>query len=100
MSSYSVMFHAGTANDYNEAYYWYEEQQKGLGEKFLAAISSRIRQILDNPDTFSVKLKQGYHEALVKRFPYTIVYRIYKKGQSNIHHFYSSSKETSEGKIS
>ena len=90
MSSYQVAFHADTADDYNEAYYWYEDQQKGLGEKFLTTINSRIKQILISPDAFSVKSRQGYHEALVKEFPYTIVYRIYKKDKvvfiSSIHH--------------
>jgi len=35
--SYSYKFHPLTKKDYNEAYEWYEDKQKGLGERFLKA---------------------------------------------------------------
>ena len=38
-----------------------------------------LQQILINPEIFSVKSRSGYHEALVKKYPYMIVYRIDKK---------------------
>jgi plasmid stabilization system protein ParE len=90
MSGYTLVFHADAVIDYDEAYYWYEDQQKGLGEKFLSAIKSKTQQILDVPEIFSVKGREGYHEAFVNGFPYTIVYRIYKRKQvifiNSLHH--------------
>ncbi len=90
MKGYSVVFHGATAIDYNDAYRWYEEQQLGLGEKFLAAVKNKVEKIITNPEIFSVKSRPGYHEALVESFPYTIVYRINKKQKvvfiTSIHH--------------
>lgn len=90
MAGYTAAFHATTATDYNDAYIWYETQQEGLGEKFLAAVRGKLNKILDNPEIFGVKLRPGYHEALVDGFPYSIVYRINKKQKivfiNSIHH--------------
>lgn len=90
MKLYAVVFHEAVAIDYNEAYAWYEEQQKGLGEKFLAEISYKVQQIKSNPTTYGVKSKQGYHEAVIIKFPYSIVYKIYRKQNlvliTSIHH--------------
>jgi len=90
MKVYSLVYHEDVAVDYNEAYYWYEKQQAGLGEKFLTAIRVKTQQIVSNPDTFSVKSKPGYHETAVDGFPFLIVYRIYKKQGhiliTSIHH--------------
>ncbi len=90
MIVYSAVFHSGTVKDYNEAYCLYEEQQAGLGEKFLIAINDKVKKILANPEIFSVKSRTGYHEALVEHYPYSIVYRIDKKQKVvfiiSIHH--------------
>jgi mRNA-degrading endonuclease RelE of RelBE toxin-antitoxin system len=90
MKVYSIVYHKEVAIDYNEAYYWYEAHQKGLGEKFLIAIRDKTQQILSNPEAFSIKSKPGYHETIVNGFPYVIVYRIYKKQSriliTSIHH--------------
>ncbi len=79
MKLYRVVFHEGVASDYNVAYQWYEDQQKGLGDKFLAAINRKIHQIQANPDVYAIKSKPGYHEAAMIKFPYSIVYRVYKR---------------------
>jgi len=90
MSEYGLVFHADTALDYDDAYYWYEEQQNGLGEKFIAAVNALIQKILNNPETYSVKSRPGYHEARVNNFPYSVVYRIYRRQKfifiTSIHH--------------
>ncbi len=90
MMDYSVVFHADTATDYNEGYKWYEDQQTGLGEKFLSAVNAMVGKILTNPEIFSTKSRLGYYEAVLKKYPYTIVYRIDKRQKivfiSSIHH--------------
>ncbi len=55
MIKYSLAFHEDTATDYDDAYFWYEEQQQGLGEKFLSAVRSTLQLITNNPETFSEK---------------------------------------------
>ena len=90
MKVYSLTIHEDATIDYNEAYYWYETNQKGFGEKFLAAIRDKTQQILSNLEAYSVKSKSGYHETIVSGFPYLIVYRVYKKQSTilitSIHH--------------
>jgi len=55
-----------------EAYLYYEKQQKGLGKKFLIQIEKYINRICQNPVQF--RLKNGYREAFIKKFPYLIIY--------------------------
>ena len=90
MKVYTLVYHEDVSIDYNDAYFWYEDHQKGLGEKFLSAVRDKVLGILSNPETFSVKSKPGYHETLVDGFPFLIVYRIYKKQSriliTSIHH--------------
>jgi mRNA-degrading endonuclease RelE of RelBE toxin-antitoxin system len=90
MKVYRVSFHEDVAIDYNEAYRWYESHQIGLGEQFLAAVREKLEQILVNPELYSVKSKPGYHETIINGFPYSIVYKIYKKQSrilvTSVHH--------------
>jgi hypothetical protein len=45
--SYLLQLHPLVQQDYNEAYKWYEDQQKGLGERFLKAVRGKIEQIIE-----------------------------------------------------
>ena len=36
--SYKLEFHNAIAQEYNEAYEWYEERSEGLGERFIASV--------------------------------------------------------------
>ena len=90
MSKYTLVFHHQTAADYDDGYAWYEDRQKGLGDTFLIAINEKVKQVCDNPELFSEKSKRGFFEAVLKDFPYTVVYKIYKKEKiiviTSIHH--------------
>jgi plasmid stabilization system protein ParE len=76
---YRLDFHEDVAEDYQEAYTWYEEAKEGLGERFLKMVRVKLEQIAKNPDAFSQKTKSGYREAAVEIFPYMIVYKLYKR---------------------
>jgi hypothetical protein len=39
--SYICRLHPLIQQDYSEAYVWYEDKQKGLGERFLKAVSKK-----------------------------------------------------------
>lgn len=75
--SYPVAFHPQVESDASEAYHWYELQQKGLGERFLANVYDTINIIKQSPETFGAKSRKHYREAMVRDFPYLIVYRFY-----------------------
>lgn len=88
--SYTYWLHEKVQIDFNDGFAWYEERQKGLGYEFLDAIEITINEIVDHPESFGSKGNPNYREALLKRFPYVIVYRIYKRKKeifiSAVHH--------------
>lgn len=55
-----------------EAYLYYEEKQKGLGDRFLVQLEEYLKRICKNPLHFP--LKNGYREAFIKKFPFLIIY--------------------------
>lgn len=61
-----------------EAWEWYEDRQKGLGDKFKLQVDNCIKSILQNPERYPER-KRYYREAIVRIFPYLIVYRINKR---------------------
>ena len=77
--SYSYRFHPKSKEDYNEAFAWYEDQQKGLGERFLKAVHNKIAEIISNPEAFGSRTNKNFREASLDIFPYLIVYRINKR---------------------
>jgi plasmid stabilization system protein ParE len=56
-----------------DAAVWYEEKSKGLGNEFLNEIQKVIDTIEKHPKRYH-NTKDYYREALVKRFPYIIIY--------------------------
>jgi plasmid stabilization system protein ParE len=61
------------ANDIAEAYEWYEDRRRGLGEEFLSAVDASLQRILRTSDIYSV-VYETYRRALVRRFPYAVFY--------------------------
>ena len=76
---YTYRLHPKTQNDYNEAFEWYEDKQKGLGERFMKAVRQKIEQVCINPEVYSSKGNKKYREAPVEFFPFLIVYKVYKR---------------------
>ncbi len=56
-----------------DAAIWYEERSKGLGNEFLNEVQKVVDVIEKHPKRYPNK-KEHYREALVKRFPYIIIY--------------------------
>lgn len=69
------IFRPAAAADVEDAYRWYEAQQAGLGEEFLAATGVVIESMMANPELFPVVHRET-RRALLRRFPYGIYYRI------------------------
>jgi plasmid stabilization system protein ParE len=64
------------AADIDEAFLWYEGQREGLGHDFLTAAQKLIDAIADQPLRYPV-VRRNTRRALLRRFPYTIYYRLY-----------------------
>lgn len=59
-----------------EAFIWYEDKKIGLGEKFFEELDILFEYIISNPFLFPVKRKKIYHEAVLKKFPFVVIYVI------------------------
>ena len=60
--------------DIDSAYAWYEEQQAGLGERFLFAISDVVAQIQSKPNGFG-RVRGDVRAGLARDFPYVVYFR-------------------------
>ncbi len=73
--SYTYELRQEAAIEFTDSYIWYEEEQDGLGDKFIAAFYSKLNQICENPYHYKTSYK-NYHETLTDKFPFLIVYNI------------------------
>ena len=87
---YTRRLHHLIQRDYEEAYGWYEDQQKGLGERFIKAVRHTIEQITLHPETYGSRGNKNFREAKVEFFPYVVVFQLNKREKivyiSSIHH--------------
>ena len=72
-----VVVRPAAAADIEDADQWYESQQPGLGEQFLAALRSMQELLLDHPESFPVLYRETRRALIPQRFPYGLFYRIY-----------------------
>ncbi len=95
--SYRYWLHQSIQQDFNEGYEWYEDKKVGLGMEFLTAVEKKIAEIVLDPEIYSSKGNPRYREAAIKRFPYVVVYRIYKRKKeifiSAVHHVKKSPRK-------
>ena len=56
-----------------EAYDWYEQRKRGLGEEFLTAVEAVLAVVQRTPERFAVIL-DPVRKARLRRFPYAIYY--------------------------
>lgn len=77
--SYQYWLHEKIQVDMSEAFEWYEQKQYGLGHEFLNEIENKIQEIIKHPQAFGSKGNLAFREALINRFPFVIVYKIYEQ---------------------
>jgi plasmid stabilization system protein ParE len=58
---------------------WYEAREPGLGADFLRCVDAAVQRIARNPESYPV-VHRNTRMALVRRFPYLIIYRIATQG--------------------
>ena len=59
----------------DDAFEWYEAQQKNLGVQFINEFEAAIKRISTYPESF-VLIGNEVRRCLIKRFPYGILYGI------------------------
>lgn len=57
----------------DQAFQWYELQQRGLGQQFLNELDAAIRRIVVFPEAY-LSIGRDIRRCLVKRFPYSVLY--------------------------
>ena len=63
-------------NDILESYVWYENQQVGLGERFLQVLDEAKEAILANPISYRIIFKKKIRAYHLAGFPFSIYYSI------------------------
>ena len=70
--NYSLLFSSRAEKDLKDSFIWYEDQQKGLGSRFIEEAWKCIHKIELNPELYSFKNK-SFREAGLSTFPYVVV---------------------------
>ncbi len=63
--------------EFKEAVIWYEEREAGLGADLEKEVLEKVELITKHPIRYRIS-KAYYREAVIKRFPYLIIYRYNK----------------------
>lgn len=72
---YTLILKEDAVADMQEAYDYYEKNKTGLGKRFLDTLDYYFEQIQKYPEHYQIRRKP-YREALIKDFPYLIIYEI------------------------
>ena len=70
---YKIILVSGVDDDIADAIEWYENQQSGLGIKFIEDWESAVNYIITEPLAFEIKFKTFRHAGF-KTFPFLIIY--------------------------
>jgi plasmid stabilization system protein ParE len=73
--NYVLVFCPEVRVELDEVYSWYESQQLGLGDDFLEEIEQALDRICQMPEAYAA-VYRDVRRSVVRRFPYTIYYRI------------------------
>jgi len=71
---YKLFIEPESLNDIQEAVYWYNDRQKGLGKRFFSEVKKKFKTIIKNP-FYAVKY-DDIRCVLIDKFPYLIHYKI------------------------
>ncbi|MCC6372869.1 MAG: type II toxin-antitoxin system RelE/ParE family toxin [Bacteroidia bacterium] len=70
---YSVILLEEARNEWLDSAFYYEVQQKGLGERFSTIVKITLDKISENPKIFQKK-KNDYRQAVLKPFPFVVLF--------------------------
>jgi plasmid stabilization system protein ParE len=70
-----VRFHAEAEAEMMDAAVWYEQQQQGLGARFLASIQDGVNRTQLSPRLFAI-VEGNSRRCLLKTFPFSIIFEI------------------------
>jgi plasmid stabilization system protein ParE len=72
---YSLVLLDEAKQEWLDSAFYYEFKQKGLGERFSKAVEDHLVLISKAPKHYK-KTRKEYREAVIKHFPFLIIFRI------------------------
>ncbi len=73
--NYEIIVRPEAEGDLKEAFYWYEEQNPGLGLEFLRCVDAAFDILKRNPKIYQ-KIYKNIRRTLTRRFPYGVFHII------------------------
>ena len=73
--AYKLVVKEEASLEIKEAYFYYEKKKIGLGTLFLNTLGSYLERLRKSPEHFPKK-NNFFREAVIKQFPYMIIFRI------------------------
>lgn len=73
--SYELVVKEEAVVELEDAFFWYEKEKEGLGWEFIAAVERYYGKIMENPHWYQ-KVDKDRRVAVMRRFPYKIVYEV------------------------
>lgn len=69
-----ITFDSEAENEFRAAASYYEGQQAGLGDDFVAEVEQAVQRIAQMPQSFPLHGSAGFRKCLLRRFPYTLYF--------------------------
>lgn len=70
-----IVFDPRAVSELEEARAWYEAQQSGLGDMFVARLRATVERITRHLGLAS-RVDEHLHRVLINRFPYAVIYAL------------------------
>ena len=67
--SYTIQIRPDAETDIEEAALWYEEQQQGLGSRYLNEVAAAVQRIAAIPTLYPV-VHRNLRRSLLRKFPF------------------------------
>ena len=71
----NIEFLQAAQMELDDAFIWYETQQKNLGRQFIQEFDAAVQRLSAFPQAYT-EIEKGVLRCLVKRFPYGILYGV------------------------
>ena len=72
---YKLVIKEEAADEISEAFTWYEDQKMGLGSALIDVLEDYLDLIQTNPQLYQIR-SGTERAAVIRKFPYKIIYRI------------------------
>lgn len=73
--AYHLEIKSEAKQDIIDGFLWYEEKKTGLGERFFHEVQNYLNYISQHPNHYQ-KRRKNYREAVLKVFPFVIIYEL------------------------